>query len=1005
MNIDEYDRLYFTRYQAFADVVRNLLDKAIIATGDLPRPQSIQARAKTPASLRKRLAEVGNLDADVAAVRRDLAGVRLIFYTNNDVDRFLSSSIVFDNFEVDRKATKIHHPVEENGETRYQAIHYTVLLNEARATLPEYMDFAGLRCEIQIQTILVHAWAETSHDIIYKVDEREGFGNDALAQIKKRFERIMDKYLVPAGYEFQRVQKDYQRLVAGKLLFDRNLLLSLQAAEDNNARYDLLLSLADDLLPLYDDVPSIFPEVVEALVNTVESARSSPVKAIETPFATYAGRKAEEIIAKTIEIIDQYRYAAIEEAFLGLQRIFLYEMDEKIKERIVNAIGHLCRYDLEAWEQVGPGVQYRLAAIIKRQQNLPAGARPLIIETWKHFLDADVTGAVWSAEAVSLRSGEVSIAAVHELRQLAIAALFELFKNAIDDSERREIFGALSNATRTSSRCGPTTDFLGQTLVDHASIVRFFSEQTQAISYELRETIEHSALYAYHRAIDILGAKGAAMGCQQQATDLAEAILGMRDRFNEDRTFARYKILVGFEGVMPQQWGDLKFNHEKIELYRDEQIDKFVEEVNDQTQSSWLGFLERCAATKSDDMATFPKLGQFLSKLSERKPFIAKFLLSKCNDDLVRFLAAFLNGLFQCLDKTIYKETLSKFLSKPDHLSSIALHWRGSAPDNPESLKQLLQRSIEEDDRYAVAECALFIVRNAPEKVPSHEDLFRPALSHLITVKDARWADMAWLQEKTPFFENLEADDAGLILKNLVELPELSYSAEQILSFVAEEHLELVWDFLAQRLEHPKEEIDGSRYEAVPYRFQLLGSPLSSNAILAVAKVSSWFEKDASLFQYRGGRVLAAVFPLCPNEFSAALIDLIGTGSSELALFVLGVMQNFYGEPSTHPVLKALLLRFPDDAEVRRGVSSSLANTGVVHGEFGFVESLRKKKAFIEAWLDDGNDCVSTFARQQIGEIDREILAEKRQADARSALRKLEYENLDGLSEANTGGS
>ncbi|MDQ0561497.1 ppGpp synthetase/RelA/SpoT-type nucleotidyltransferase [Rhizobium mesoamericanum] len=376
MKFDEYERLHFTRYEAFAKVVGTILDRAIVAAANIPRPQSIQARAKTSDSLRKRLQEAGQVDADVELVRRDLAGVRLIFYTNSDVDRFLNSSIVFDNFTVDRNATKVHHPVEENGDVRYRAVHYTITLNDARASLPEYSDFAGLRCEIQVQTILIHAWAETAHDIIYKTDQREGFGNTALDLIRKRFERIMDKYLVPAGYEFQQAQSDYERLLAGKALLDRNVIESLKSAADNNQRHDQLVALADVVLPLYDDVPSVFSEIVDILAEVAEAARKTPIRQIETPFGNYTGHSSTEIVQKVVEILDSYRYAAIEKVFFLLLTLYTGEPDEHNRKRIIEVIEHLASYNLQVWSQVGPEVQRRLATAIKARGEIPAGGAP-----------------------------------------------------------------------------------------------------------------------------------------------------------------------------------------------------------------------------------------------------------------------------------------------------------------------------------------------------------------------------------------------------------------------------------------------------------------------------------------------------------------------------------------------------------------------------------------------------------------------------------------------------
>ena len=145
MKFDDYQREFYSRYRQFAETVKVILEKAIEAS-ELPRPQSIQHRAKSPKSLRDRLEEIGKLNSEsIEDERRDIAGVRIIFYTNTDVERFLDYRLIFDNFEIERDPTRIHHPTAENAERRYRAIHYTVRLKEDRANLPEYSKFKGLR--------------------------------------------------------------------------------------------------------------------------------------------------------------------------------------------------------------------------------------------------------------------------------------------------------------------------------------------------------------------------------------------------------------------------------------------------------------------------------------------------------------------------------------------------------------------------------------------------------------------------------------------------------------------------------------------------------------------------------------------------------------------------------------------------------------------------------------------------------------------------------------------
>jgi hypothetical protein len=88
VNLHDYEKKFFPTYEAFAETVCFILENALLAAENLHRPQSIQCRAKGIESVRRCLAEEGKLDTQTLELdRRDLAGARLIFYTNNDVDR------------------------------------------------------------------------------------------------------------------------------------------------------------------------------------------------------------------------------------------------------------------------------------------------------------------------------------------------------------------------------------------------------------------------------------------------------------------------------------------------------------------------------------------------------------------------------------------------------------------------------------------------------------------------------------------------------------------------------------------------------------------------------------------------------------------------------------------------------------------------------------------------------------------------------------------------------
>lgn len=158
MTLDEYQTGGIALYADFAEAVADILDAAIGELRDL-RLQNIQCRAKESASLKTKLIKAAaKADTPIGDVAKDVAGCRVILYTNGDVERFRNSGILRDNFDVDYDRSKMHYPEsKEEGVEFFISDNWVVTLSEARCALPEYRRFAGLRCEIQVQTILDHA--------------------------------------------------------------------------------------------------------------------------------------------------------------------------------------------------------------------------------------------------------------------------------------------------------------------------------------------------------------------------------------------------------------------------------------------------------------------------------------------------------------------------------------------------------------------------------------------------------------------------------------------------------------------------------------------------------------------------------------------------------------------------------------------------------------------------------------------------------------------------------
>ena len=228
-----------------------------------------------------------------------------------------------------------------------------------RLALPEYAQFAAMRAELQIQTLLNHAWSETAHDIVYKNSLPAGFGAGEMEAIKRRMARIMTKYLVPAGYEFQKVQHDAERLQQGKAILERGPIEQLEKAPDNNERCDILERLSQQVLPLYDDVPAIHGELLRVIPKAILAARTTPTKSIETGFASIPGREPKDATEAGVEILTTYRYLDVGGTLLALCQLW-DGAGEAEQRSILTAVDRLAEHNLEVWRQVGCGAESEL---------------------------------------------------------------------------------------------------------------------------------------------------------------------------------------------------------------------------------------------------------------------------------------------------------------------------------------------------------------------------------------------------------------------------------------------------------------------------------------------------------------------------------------------------------------------------------------------------------------------------------------------------------------------
>ena len=157
-------RTNFPLYQAFATRLETLLEELIAQAGI--EIDHIEARVKTLESFLGKIEQKKYDDAPFDKIK-DLVGMRIVTYYQDDVEKI--KALIYHEFTIDEDHSVDKTTNLEADKFGYRSLHIIISLAAPRAVLPEWKPYVGLPVEIQVRSILQHAWAVFSRELDYKV--------------------------------------------------------------------------------------------------------------------------------------------------------------------------------------------------------------------------------------------------------------------------------------------------------------------------------------------------------------------------------------------------------------------------------------------------------------------------------------------------------------------------------------------------------------------------------------------------------------------------------------------------------------------------------------------------------------------------------------------------------------------------------------------------------------------------------------------------------------------
>lgn len=978
-NIDELIKEYEENkalYHGFKDSIKSLLEILLknnnffyqTVTGRVKDLQSIEGKIKGR-KLPKSLLPLKSI-TDL----QDVIGCRVFLYLDSDLEKF--ASLLYQEFG---KENILKYELKYS-EDNYNGVHLVVRLDSNRLKLPEYSKFKGLKCEIQLTTPLYHAWSEMAHDTIYKPQEDIlDFDKPAFESLKAEFASIMKNHIKKASISFQFIHSRVQELKQGKKVFDLEFLKSINQSPSNNDLFENLSLLSNYVERFGDKTPPDL-NIISIVQSVLERSKKIKPIILHTAIGDLPGKTYTDVALICLKILKTLGHFYPKEVFEILTELGSSK-EIGVRGKALEVIKNIYSFNLQVLQVVGLQPQFFVVEEIEKWDNKKLRhnlevvltiAKELLEPSFEGHSMSDHKTFTWSFGSLDQLKG-IKQEDLRTIRNKVIAILQKLFVHTGDINEKIKIIKVLKQSTYPPVQ-GNYGEIIQQIILENSvNLVDFYFKVIKDCPNEVIKSIESQINSIAERFSE---AK------IPQLKELTKVI-------TSNQEYQIFRVLVGYEHELA-----LNEDLRKLESQRLETIQKFIDNLNQNNIDLWVDRLIKFLREFSyDKLGEYEKLFEFINKLSNQKPDLGYYLLTKNEKDLEPLLLHILRGLWESSKKNLAEKVMLEWVSRGKYLSICATVFASTNSYNYKTLRNIFVEATKAKDINALRNVVKAIIVNSQNSKDDLE-LFKACISEFTKNKSADWVRYIWFCKLTTL-GLLDEKGYNLILENLLILPSIDHEAEDVLKPILTKYPKKVIDFFRKRAEKKREKnFLTSRYEAVPFRFYELDQSLKEQAQIIVPEILKWFDSPNGVVKLRASTMLHTIFPSFDPNLEKALLDLIKSKNIANIEKVLLVLHSYQGESFLHGVYKELIktyYRDPKFKKYKQEILIALSRTGVVTGEYGFANAYQQKKEAVKNWSTEKDNSVKEFLKDYEKFLNDNIAFEKKQAETMEGLMKKEF--------------
>lgn len=280
------------------ELIKNCLDRKLEYDKVV---HNIESRVKKRKSLEEKL-QLEEYKYKTLEEITDITGIRIITFFENDIEKI--SEVIRSEFVIDEEKSQNKKDKLSTNEFGYLSLQLVVSFTDARLSLSEYEDFKGIQFEIQIRSILQHAWAEIEHKIgKYKsIDEIPSGIDRKFSRIAGLLE-IADEHFIEVRDELFSYRESLQEKIINEpetIGINKDSLVEFLSYSKSISEFNVFIEQNTNevyFLPLSNEIDNLVDRLLFADIKSIDVLSSQLEKNKEKIFklATALTQKPKNI--------------------------------------------------------------------------------------------------------------------------------------------------------------------------------------------------------------------------------------------------------------------------------------------------------------------------------------------------------------------------------------------------------------------------------------------------------------------------------------------------------------------------------------------------------------------------------------------------------------------------------------------------------------------------------------------------------------------------------------